>query len=58
MSMHAEVRSVAPRAYRELSSRHGRQDVPRAGYVLAVSGVLAAVTFTLIYLTTLSYAGF
>ncbi|GAA0530301.1 hypothetical protein FHS83_002537 [Rhizomicrobium palustre] len=28
----------------------------RAGYILAVSGALATVTFTLIYLTTLSYA--
>lgn len=36
------------------SRRHG--GMPRTGYVLAVSGVLAVVTFTLVYLTTLSFA--
>lgn len=56
MSTHAEVRSVGPQAYRDLSGRRERQAAPRAGYVLAVSGALAVVTFTLVYLTTLSYA--
>lgn len=34
-----------------------RADVPptRTGYILAVSGALAVVTFTLVYLATFSY---
>ncbi len=34
-----------------------RADMPptRTGYILAVSGALAAVTFTLVYLATYSY---
>jgi hypothetical protein len=54
MSQHGDVRSAGPQAYRNLSGR--REATPRAGYVLAVSGTLAVVTFTLVYLTTLSYA--
>jgi hypothetical protein len=54
MNLNVDVRSAGPQAYRDLSGR--RQVVPRAGYVLAVSGALAVVTFTLVYLTTLSYA--
>lgn len=54
MSLRVDVRSKGPEAYHDLSGR--RMAPPRAGYVLAVSGALAAVTFTLVYLTTLSYA--
>ncbi len=56
MSLHLDVRSAGPEAYRDLSERRERAASPRAGYVLAVSGALAVVTFTLVYLTTLSYA--
>lgn len=53
--MNSNVRSAGPEAYREWTARP--DSPPRAGYVLAVSGALALVTFTLVYLTTLSYAG-
>lgn len=56
MSLHVDVRSAGPEAYRDLSGRREREAAPRAGYVLAVSGALAVVTFTLVYLTTLPYA--
>lgn len=52
MSQHAIVRGRE--AYRDLSGR--REPAPRSGYILAVSGALAVVTFTLVYLTTLTYA--
>ncbi len=45
-----------------MPSNHNRDFVlrrdtsPRAAYILAVSGVLGVVTFTLVYLTTLSFA--
>lgn len=32
-----------------------RNDVPRAAYILTVSGILGLVTFTLVYLSTLSF---
>ncbi len=53
MSLHAGTKT-----YQNLSCSPERQVAPRSGYVLMVSGVLAAVTFTLVYLTTLSYATF
>lgn len=56
MSLQAEVRRTGPDAYRDLSGRREREAMPPAGYIIAVSGVLAVVTFTLIYLTTLSFA--
>ena len=43
-----------PDGYRDLSMR--RDVAPRTGYILAVSAALAVVTFTLVYLTTLSFA--
>lgn len=55
MSYHAEARRIVPRGYRELSEKPNA--APRAGYILAISGALAAVTFTLVYLTTFSYVG-
>ncbi len=54
MSTRTTFPSVGPDTYREVSAR--RDDMPKAGYVLAVSGALAVVTFTLVYLTTLFYA--
>ena len=39
------------------SGRRREADIPRSGYVLAISGVLGLVTFTLVYLSTLSFAG-
>lgn len=54
MNLYENVRNAAPQAYRDLSGR--RETAHRAGYALAVSGALAVVTFTLVYLTTLSYA--
>ncbi len=54
MSVHADIHG--PRSYREMAARREREIAPRAGYILAVSGALAVVTFTLVYLTTLSYA--
>jgi hypothetical protein len=44
--------SVQRNDYRDLR----RELAPRSGYVLAVSAALAVVTFTLVYLTTLSFA--
>lgn len=41
-----------PNHYRDLAVR--RVAPPRAIYILAVSGVLGVVTFTLVYLTTFS----
>jgi len=43
---------------RRRSARHGcRSGVPpsRGGYILAVTGVLAVVTFALVYLAAYSY---
>jgi hypothetical protein len=51
--MNANIRSTGPQAYRDLYVRPAA--TPRARYVLIVSGTLAAVTFALVYLTTLSY---
>ena len=53
MSLHTNAGSEG---YRDLSGPPQRQSVPRASYILVVSGALAVVTFTLVYLTTLSYA--
>lgn len=52
--MDPKVQVTGSQTFRSLSVRP--QPVPRAGYVLAVAGALAVVTFTLVYLTTLSYA--
>lgn len=52
--MDREIGSATSEPYRQLSN--SPQVTARAGYVLAVSGALALVTFTLVYLTTLSYA--
>jgi hypothetical protein len=46
------MRVNTPSDYRDLAVR--RAGTPRAAYILAVSGVLGVVTFTLVYLTTLS----
>ncbi len=56
MSTHADVRSAESRAIQEFYGRGERKHMPRVGYILAINGALAMVTFTLVYLTTLSYA--
>lgn len=56
MSLYVDVRRAGRNAHRDLFGRRERESVPAAGYVLAVSAALAVVTFTLVYLTTLSYA--
>lgn len=38
-------------------SRFSADERARSGYVLVVGGILAMVTFTLIFLTTLPFAG-
>jgi hypothetical protein len=53
MSRRTTFPGVGSEMYREAAVR---RQMPRAGYVLAVSGALAVVTFTLVYLTTLSFA--
>jgi hypothetical protein len=50
--MDMELRNT-PNGYRYVANR--RPASPRGMYVLAVSGVLGIVTFTLVYLSTLAF---
>ncbi len=54
MAIQAGTRSAVPREYNDLSA--GREWSTRIRYVLGVSAVLGVVTFTLVYLTTFSFA--